>query len=256
MNNHYKDHGYVVFNDMFDQTEIQSIREVVLKFHRSWIQENSGLYAQRAINSAYLTSPDHLKNDERNTLFKLIGSSKLMDVVTSLMGNRPAFMNTQLFFNPSNKAQENYWHRDPQYHLSIEEQIEALSGPSVLHFRIPLADEPGLEFVPGSHKRWDTKEEHNVRLEKNGHKNNEDLSTAKRIALNAGDLLAFNANMIHRGIYGLDRLSLDILFCDPVPELLQFADKRCLPDAVILEQIEHSHAFKTTLSVMNGTFKH
>jgi len=64
-----------------------------------------------------------------------------------------SIMNTQLFFNPVNDGQKNYWHRDSQYHLSIEEQKEALVGPDVVHFRIPLTNEPGIELVPCTHQR-------------------------------------------------------------------------------------------------------
>jgi len=252
MNNHYEENGYIAFRDMFEEAELREVRAVILKFHQTWMLENAKFYTEQAINSAYLTSPKYLSDSERESLFKFISSAKLMRIVTSIMGDRPAFMNTQLFFNPSNDAQKNYWHRDPQYHLSVAEQKKALSGSNVLHFRIPLSDEPGLELVPGTHKRWDTNEELNVRLEKNGHKNHEDLSTGKTIPINTGDLLVFNANMIHRGIYGMDRLSLDILFCDPVPELLQFADDDCLPDLVTLEKLENIVAFNNTIEIRSN----
>ncbi|MEP1448201.1 MAG: hypothetical protein ABJK37_19010 [Paraglaciecola sp.] len=47
-------------------------------------------------------------------------------------------MGSQLFFDPFKPQQANYWHRDPQYHLSVEEQKSALTGPDILHVRIPL----------------------------------------------------------------------------------------------------------------------
>lgn len=249
MKNDYEGNGYFVFKDIFEASELQKLREVLTQFHQSWMQDNSKFYAEKAINSAYLTAKKHLKDSERETLFKFIGSAKLMDVVTSFMGDRPAFMGTQLFFDPVNETQRNYWHRDPQYHLSVEEQKEALLGPNVLHVRIPLVDEPGLELVPGTHRRWDSNEELDVRLEQSGRKNYEDLSTGVRVTLNAGDLLVFSANMIHRGIYGMDRLSLDILFCDPVPELVKFADDNCLPDSNTLEKLEHRDAFESTIEI-------
>jgi ectoine hydroxylase-related dioxygenase (phytanoyl-CoA dioxygenase family) len=245
----YEDNGYLVIKSLFNEFEIKKVREVVVQFHQSWIQENANFYAEKAVNSAYLTGKNHLKDSERTSLFKFIGSAKLMDVVTSVLGDSPAFMNTQLFFDPTSKAQKNYWHRDPQYHMSVEEQKDALQGPNVLHFRVPLVDEPGLELVPGSHRRWDSNEEINIRLEKNGHKNYEDLSSGVRVSLNAGDLLVFSGNMIHRGIYGMDRLSLDILYCDPVPEMVMYVDDNCLPDSSILEKLEHRLAFDKTIEI-------
>lgn len=245
----YEENGYLVFKDFVKEGDLQTLREAATQFHQSWKQENAQFYAEKAINSAYLTAKKHLKNTDRESLFKFIGSAKLMDVVTAVMGSRPTFMNTQLFFDPVNKSQSNYWHRDPQYHMSIEEQKQALPGPKVVHFRIPLVDEPGVELVPGSHKRWDTDDELNVRLQLNGHKHNENLSTGIRVKLEAGDLLVFSANMLHRGIYGMDRMSLDILFCDPVAELVKFVDDNCLPGSDILHKLENADAFNSALEI-------
>lgn len=245
--NDYRQNGYCVLDGLFKEKELGKLRVVVSDFHESWKTRNAQFYADKAVNSAYLTGQEHLNKSGRESLFKFIGSAKLMNVVSSVINSRPAFMNTQLFFNPVNKAQKNYWHRDPQYHLSIDEQKEALLGPGVVHFRIPLVDEPGIELVPGTHKRWDTDEELDVRLERNGRKNHNDLSTGVRVKLKAGDLLVFSAHMIHRGIYGMERMALDILFCDPSPDLMTFVDNSCLPDQNIIEKLENPTAFVNTI---------
>jgi ectoine hydroxylase-related dioxygenase (phytanoyl-CoA dioxygenase family) len=245
----YEENGYLVLEGFFKESELEKLRQVVTAFHQSWKRENAPFYSEKAINSAYLTGKKHLKDSERESLFKFIGSAKLMNVVASVMGGRPAFMNTQLFFDPVNKAQRNYWHRDPQYHLPIEEQKEALLGPNVVHFRIPLFDEPGLELIPGTHKRWDSNEELDVRLEQDGCKNHDDLSSGVSVKLKACDLLVFSANMIHRGIYGMGRLSLDVLFCDPAPELMKHVDDSCLPDAEMINKLENSDAFERAIEI-------
>lgn len=120
-----------------------------------------------------------------------------MNVADSIHNRRPTFMNTQLFFNPVIESQKNYWHRDPHYHLTIAEQSLALKGPDVVHFRIPLFTEFGIELVPGNHKCWDNSEEVDVRLESNGHKNYEELSSGVIVKLETGDLMVFSANMMH-----------------------------------------------------------
>ena len=251
--NEYQKNGYFVIKNFLQMAEVKALREVLLDFHESWKIKNADFYAEKAVNSAYITGTEHLDEASRKQLFNFIGSDKLMNVVVSVIEHRPAFMNTQLFFNPVNKAQKNYWHRDPQYHLSVAEQKEALKGPNVVHFRIPLLDEPGIELVPGSHKKWDSQEEQDVRLENNQRKNHENLSTGVIQKLNAGDLLVFSANMIHRGLYGLDRLALDILFCDSVPALLEFAEADCLPSRQILDGLENSEAFSNTLAMKNSS---
>jgi len=249
----YQKNGYFVIRNFIQESELKALQEVLLEFHQSWIKKNADFYAEKAVNSAYITGSEHLEESRRKQLFNFIGSDKLMNVVASVIEHAPAFMNTQLFFNPVNKAQKNYWHRDPQYHLSVAEQQEALKGPNVVHFRIPLLPEPGMELVPGSHKNWDTQEELDVRLENNQRKNHEDLSTGVIEKLNAGDLLVFSANMIHRGLYGLDRLALDILFCDSVPALLEFAEADCLPSQETLMGLENSEAFSNTLAMKNSS---
>ena len=149
-------------------------------------------------------------------------------------------MGTQLFFDPFKTSQNNYWHRDPQYHLSVAEQKLALTGPEVLHVRIPFTVDPGVEVIPGSHKNWDTEEESQVRLELNGHKNSENLSNGVQIPLQVGDVLLFSANMIHRGLYGKDRLALDILYCERVPQLVEFIQVKHQPSAEMLADLDKS----------------
>ncbi|MEM9274895.1 MAG: phytanoyl-CoA dioxygenase family protein [Cyanobacteria bacterium P01_F01_bin.143] len=246
MNQEYQEKGYFTVKALFQENELQELRKIILEFHDSWKSKNLEFYSKQAVNSAYITGTEYLDSSKRTFLFKFVGSHKLMKVVYSVIPDYPCFMNTQLFFDPVNKNQKNYWHRDPQYHLSIEEQKAALNGSEVVHLRIPLVDEPGIELIPGTHKRWDTADELDVRLEKNGHQNHENLSTGVKIELDAGDLLVFSANIIHRGLYGRNRLSLDILFCDPEPNLIEFVKNDCLPTQTIMNSLEDATAFTNT----------
>lgn len=245
--NQYRKNGYFVVRGLFEKNELNKLRRLLIEFHESWKQKNNTLYHEKAVNSANITGTEHLKSCKRDMIFEFIGSNKLMAMVNSVIAERPCFMNTQLFFDPVNREQKNYWHRDSQYHMTVEEQKHALSGPEVVHFRIPLAKEPGIELIPGTHKRWDTHEELDVRLEHNGRKNYENISTGLRIQLEAGDLLVFSANIIHRGLYGMNRLSMDILFCDPDPGLIKFVGDDCLPGHEILKHIEDPSAFFNTI---------
>jgi len=247
----YAANGYVVVKGQFQERELEKVRAVLQDFHEAWQQKNAAFYAEKAVNSAYLTGTEYLGEAGRNVLFHFIGSSRLMDIAASVIKGRPTFMNTQLFFDPVNKAQKNYWHRDPQYHLSVGEQKEALSGPDVVHFRVPLVDEPGIELIPGTHRRWDSDEELAVRLERSGRKNYDNLPGGIKVALAAGDLLVFSANMIHRGLYGTDRLSLDVLLCGPEPGLIKYARDDCLPCREVLSSLENPVAFESTIAIKN-----
>lgn len=252
MNLEYEENGYFVVKKLFEKAELQKLSEVLLEFHESWKRGNREAYQDKAVNSAYITGTEHLDGPKRELLFKFISAAKLMNVVHGVIPSQPCFMNTQLFFDPANENQKNYWHRDTQYHMSLEEQQAALAGPNVVHFRVPVVDEPGVELVPGTHKRWDSAEELDVRLERNGREKHEDLTSGAHVPLNAGDLLVFSANMIHRGVYGMNRCSFDVLFCDPEPGIVGFISDDCLPGQEVLDGLEDASAFSNTISLKSN----
>ena len=251
----YQEKGYVLIRNFLSDNEVVELRTILKEFHNLWQQENASFYAEKAVNSAYLTSGEFLNTEQQNRLFGLIACNKVMNLVTELIPEQPCFLNTQLFFNPVQDKQNNYWHRDPQYHLSIEQQQVALALFDVIHFRLPVMDEPGIELIPGTHKRWDTTEELDVRLEQNGQKNNQALSQGETIKLFAGDLLIFSANMIHRGLYGLDRLAFDILFCSSEPSIIEFVNENCLPAESTLKTIDNPSAFYNTIKLKSAMNK-
>jgi ectoine hydroxylase-related dioxygenase (phytanoyl-CoA dioxygenase family) len=247
LNSEYDDRGYFVIRNYFTGPEISSLRTVILKFHELWKQDHAEFYQQEAFNSSLITGSQYLASDDRVILFNFISSKKIMHVVESVIPTNPAFMNTQLFFNPVNSQQKDFWHRDCQYDHDVEGQKKAIQETQVLHLRVPLFDELGMELVPKTHKRWDSDEEFNVRQEEKGRVSSEDLSTGKKIKLAAGDLLVFSADMIHRGLYGLDRLALDILVFDPTADFIDYVDDDCLPDASMLGKISDPRLFINTI---------
>ncbi|NRB41263.1 MAG: phytanoyl-CoA dioxygenase family protein [Pseudomonadales bacterium] len=249
LNSRYDDQGYFVIRDYFTASEISSLRQVVLKFHELWTQDHKEFYEQEAFNSSLITGSQYLAFDDRVKLFNFISSKKIMHVVESLIPANPAFMNTQLFFNPVNPQQKDFWHRDCQYDHEIEQQKKAILETQVVHLRVPLFDELGMELVPGTHKRWDSEEEFNVRQEEVGRVSSESLSTGKAIALSAGDLLVFSADMIHRGLYGLDRLALDILVFDSAANFVDYVDDDCLPEPAMLDKIDEPSLFLNTIDL-------
>jgi len=245
----YDEQGYFVIRNYFTVAEIASLRKVILKFHALWQQDNAKFYHEEAFNSSLITGSQYLGCDDRLQLFNFISSKKIMHIVNSVIVNNPAFMNTQLFFNPVNSAQKDFWHRDCQYDHDIEGQKLAIQETQVLHLRVPLFDELGMELVPGTHKRWDNDEEFNVRQEEKGRVSSEDLATGKKIDLAAGDLLVFSADMIHRGLYGLDRLALDILVFDSAGDFVDYVDDDCLPDVSMLDNIVDPRLFINTMKL-------
>ncbi|MCP4987924.1 MAG: phytanoyl-CoA dioxygenase family protein [Colwellia sp.] len=248
LNKKYINEGYFVVRDYFNANEIASLRKIILKFHQRWKKNNLDFYqTEEAFNSSLVTGSQYLDSNERIKLFNFISSKKMMALIDSVIPNQPAFMNTQLFFDPFDPKQKDFWHRDCQYDFDIEEQKDVIHGTQVLHLRVPLFDELGMELVPGTHKRWDNEEEYNVRQEEKGRVSSESLSMGKQIKLAAGDILVFSADMIHRGLYGLDRLAFDILVFDSAGDYADYVDEDCLPDNLMLKKIKQPRLFEATI---------
>ncbi|MBU2871766.1 phytanoyl-CoA dioxygenase family protein [Colwellia sp. E2M01] len=249
LNKQYSEQGYFVIRNYFNSDEIAALRKVVLTFHELWKIDNAVFYKEEAFNSSLITGSQYLSSDDRIKLFNFISSPKMMVLIDTVIPNKPAFMNTQLFFNPVNVKLKDFWHRDCQYDHDIEDQKIAIQETQVVHLRVPLFDELGMELVPGTHKRWDNNEEFTVRQETQGKLSCDNLSTGKKIPLAAGDLLVFSADMIHRGLYGLDRLALDVLVFDPKGDFVDYVDDDCLPNGEMLTALDEPRLFHNTLEL-------
>lgn len=247
----YQENGYLHLTNFLPVADLESLREHLVSYFERWKDANRTFYRERAVNAAYLTSLEVMDKAGRQFLFELITDAKLVDIAEACLGEAPAFMNTQLFFNPYNTTQRNYWHRDGQYHLSLPEQQKALHQSDVLHFRLPVFDEPGIELVPGSHRQWDSEEQLDIRLAKNGKTVSDPMQEGREVALAAGDLLVFSANMLHRGIYGGERLALDIIYCPQQRALLKYVDVKCLPNTSELRALNTPQVFERTLACID-----
>ncbi|MFT2092501.1 phytanoyl-CoA dioxygenase family protein [Paraglaciecola sp. 2405UD69-4] len=248
----YEDQGYFVIRNYFSESEMSALRDVISVFHEKWKQDNAKFYEEVAFNSSLVTGSQYLGATDRMTLFNFISSPKMMQVIESLIPTQAAFMNTQLFFNPINPELKDFWHRDCQYDHDLAGQKKAIAETQVVHLRVPLFDELGMELIPGTHKRWDTQEELDVREEENGRRSNDSLPGATSIPLAAGDVLVFSADMIHRGLYGLDRLAWDILVFDATADFADYVDPDCLPTPAMLSKIHDPRLFAKTLSLTSG----
>lgn len=238
--------GYLKIEGFLKGPLIDEVESILRIFHQQWLKNNEDVFKRGAINSAYITKDCDLSDKQRQSLLKFVSSFSVVDVARSILGLDIKFLNTQIFFNPYNRDQKNYWHRDIQYtDLSLNQQQEILTlGESqVIHLRIAIADEPGLEVIPGSHHRWDTEEEWQVRMQLNNRSHSDSISLSKKISLKRGDLLIFDANMIHRGLYGQDRFAFDILFCKPLPHTMKYRTPETLPKNEELIMMECPEVF-------------
>ncbi|KAJ9623624.1 hypothetical protein H2203_005886 [Taxawa tesnikishii (nom. ined.)] len=89
------------------------------------------------------------------------------------------------------------WHRDdigPS--VSLDEEEKRLREP-ILHaqWNLALYDDESLIVVPGSHMRARTE------TERTAHPFENDLQGQAVVKMNAGDIIFYNNNILHRGVY-------------------------------------------------------
>jgi ectoine hydroxylase-related dioxygenase (phytanoyl-CoA dioxygenase family) len=237
--------GYVLLRNFFDPAHVEKLAATVDRIHRQWLEENRTEYIERLpVNMHSLTSPRYFADDaaERIAFFEQIIPPRLTQLLDAMFGGDMYFHNTQLFFNPSENKRLPYWHRDLQY-SPIDDAAQAGEQGKLLglHVRIPLLKEAGLELIPGTHMRWDTELERDVRFERNGHANSEELPGAVLLELNPGDIVIFDAQMIHRGNYRLNkaRKALDLCVGKPHPFTAKYLDESVLPDKHEIDKISN-----------------
>ncbi|MCP4443131.1 MAG: phytanoyl-CoA dioxygenase [Aureispira sp.] len=246
LNSLYQSEGYCVYRNFFEINQLQLLNKILHCFHKNWLAQNQEAYKNGAINSAYISqqSSSPLSTEQRTHLFQFIAQQKLIGLLKTIIPEEACFLNTQLFFDPFQLNQKNYWHRDIQYtNIPESDQFKTIQKQQVLHFRVPLKTELGIELIPKTHNCWDTALELAVRKGLDNHQVFDHLPNSKTIDLNAGDLLVFSANMIHRGLYGQDRFTFDILYCDNNSEILKYATPDCFPNQIQLDQVDCPEIF-------------
>ena len=231
----YQQHGFLHLRGFYRPHELLGLEAVLLKHHHAWLIQHQAAYQQGLINSHSLSADPVLSVADTSALFDFIAAPKLLAHIQPLFPQPPRFLNTQLFFDPYRSDQANYWHRDVQYTgLDEAAQRSVILQQNVLHCRIALRPERGIELIAGSHQRWDTPQEYAVRMGKPPYRPHDDLPDATTIPMLTGDVLLFSANMLHRGLYGQQRLAFDILYCDDHPDLLAHRSEAVLPTPVQL----------------------
>jgi hypothetical protein len=123
-----------------------------------------------------------------NPVKEIIGREKDEDLIMELYN---------LLIRP-NKDFALRWHRDDiPATATAEEELERLNKPAYhAQWNLALHNDNSLIAVPGSHKRARTDEERNT------HPFSNSMPGQKVISLKAGDIVFYNNNILHRGVYG------------------------------------------------------
>jgi|SRR5208337_359505 len=184
----------------------------------------------------HVNHPSYFKKDPKRLrlVLEACANETMVSALRKAWGAQPVFRSTTLFFNPT-VDQPASWHRDSQFaHRDPAEERDtilkraAAGGCTVAQVQLPLIDGDDLEYVPGSHRRWDTAEESERRL-------SEDPKARCRVkfpgavccAVKAGDGVVFDPYGIHRGRYSAcrPRMTLMVTFVQSSsrPELDRFS---------------------------------
>ena len=231
----YQQQGFLHLPGFYRPHELVVLEAVLLKHHKAWLLQHQATYQNGLINSHSLSADPALSEEDKTVLFQTIAAPALLAQLASIFPQAPRFLNTQLFFDPYHSDQRNYWHRDVQYTgLNEAAQRNVILQQNVVHCRIAMRPELGIELIAGSHQRWDSDQEYAVRMGKPPYRPHDDLPHTTHVPLQTGDVLLFSANMLHRGVYGQNRLAFDTIYCDDHLDLLAHRSDHTLPNAAQL----------------------
>jgi len=145
-------------------------------------------------------------------LLEAAGDEKVRTLAHTIFQEEPLFRCTSYFFDPLAGSRDGNWHRDSQFSNredAAEEQVIIGAGAGGRGFQMQIALTPSddIEYVPGSHLRWDTPAEYAIRKADNwAHNESNAMPGAIRVDLAAGDGVLFNPMGIHRGRYHVGKL--------------------------------------------------
>lgn len=211
--------GFFVIRQLLTVRNQILLKQVCDRIFNQWLSESPNpTEAANFTNLAYLTEPRYFSHHPQELvwLLELMASETVFGPVQSVCDRELIFHNTQYFFEPATHTRDGDWHRDQQFDATDEAEEQRWMATTVgIHIHIALEPDDHLEIVPGTHARWDTPEERNIRKGLNGIARNAlTMPGAVRVDLQPGDACVFNAWSIHRGRYvaGKPRRTFDVIY--------------------------------------------
>lgn len=201
------------------------------------IRREHDRYGQDGPNIASLTDPKYFSDDTSPLLclLEFIASEEVLGTLRNLDAREPLFHNTQYFHEQVSVDWDGSWHRDTQFDTpDPAEERKRMRGHAGLHFRVAFEFDDRLQYVPGSHSRWDTADEFAIR--KGPNPTSADMPNGVRIVLNPGDACVFHAWGIHRGTYRRrPRRTFDVIYAFGPEE--NAPPPTCFTNTAILEEL-------------------
>jgi ectoine hydroxylase-related dioxygenase (phytanoyl-CoA dioxygenase family) len=258
----YQRNGFVLGRGLLSTEVAERVVAIGERVHGQWMDEHRDDARQRdLVNSTALTATRYFQppfGEQRRSFFDLLACDALVGLVSEVFGDDLYFHGTQMFFKPIAGMRRPYWHRDIQYgQFDENQQAELLMELCALHVRLPLKPEKKFLLVPGSHARWDTELERNVRLERLDHRSSDELPSGQAFDLLPGDVLLFSANMLHRGTYdgNAARLSLDLMVGKSHPRVPVAPDPDQLPTPDELARLRNPQWYRRAQDMTSAAHK-
>lgn len=214
MNNIWNEQGVLLVPAVLSIAQIEKLREICSEIRDKWLVCDPlngfpGGDPRFETCMRHVNHPSYFlnKKDILSEILEVCANKQMIDVLRECFGEEPMFRSTSLFFNPSLLCQEGNWHRDSQFvYKEIEKEraflsLRALKGGDGIQIQFPLFDSSDLEYIAGSHRRWDKNHEFRIRLADNGSHCREPMPGNFRISASAGDAIFFDPDGIHRGRY-------------------------------------------------------
>jgi ectoine hydroxylase-related dioxygenase (phytanoyl-CoA dioxygenase family) len=214
----WENEGYLVVRRIFDKQHTARLCTICDSILTQWRQANPetgqpggkpDATVMRHLNHGgyFQTHPEW-----KEAIMAAIAHPQVLDVARTILGEEPLFRCTSLFFDPLEGSKDGNWHRDSQFGTPDDGKEQAIlaqlsSAGDSIQMQIALAPSDDVEYVPGSHLRWDSPAEYAIRKADGGHHNRSNqMPGALSLALEPGDAALFNPYGLHRGRYHTGRL--------------------------------------------------
>jgi len=209
--------GYIVVRNLLDADRTRRLRGLTEEILTQWRASDPQTGATADADASCMRHLNHSayfknRSDDFAFLMGVVADPGILEISQTILGEPAMFRSTSFFMNPTKTSRDGDWHRDSQFLTGSDEaerqMIETCVGESFgFQLQIALVPSDDIEYVPGSHRRWDTPEEYTIRKADGGANNRSNaMPGALRVALAPGDAVAFTPMGHHRGRYHVDRL--------------------------------------------------
>ncbi len=249
----WTEEGYCLYRSLLSADEVDEVLRITERVRRQWLTasaEDGKPGDPDRHNMRHLNHPGYFRDHpgEFVTLMNLIADERILAFARELLDGEPVFRATTLWFEPRTAHEDGSWHRDVQFMKPDEEEqrsvVATRSKPDGIQLQIALVETSDVEYVPGSHLRWDTEEEYRIRLA-DGQANSRanDMPGAVRVHQRPGDAVAFEALGLHRGRYHADkrRRTFMLTYTSDREHLFDyFSDQPWIPSSPLMAELPDS----------------